>query len=232
MRINPLFILPNLFTASSAFLGILSIIYASKDMVEHACWFVIISMILDGLDGRVARVTNTTSKFGIEFDSLCDLVAFGCAPAMILYFSIGNEYGRLGVLISCLFVVFGAVRLARFNVMSINEDSKYFIGLPIPSAAIFVVTMISVNNNYDFLDNYSAMLLVVAFIVGILMVSNIRYPNFKKISWSLRKLILLIILFGLIFIHPMEGILLLISLYIIFGVSRFLYIMFIRKILN
>lgn len=232
MRINPLFILPNLFTASSAFLGILSIIHASKGLIESACWLVIISMILDGLDGRVARATNTTSKFGVEFDSLCDLVAFGCAPAMLLYFTIGNEYGRLGVLVSCLFVVFGAVRLARFNVMTINDGSKYFIGLPIPSAAVFTVTMVYVNNSYDFLCRYSSMLLLFAFVVSVLMVSNIRYPNFKKIYWNLRKMVLLIILFGIIFIHPMESILLLISLYIVFGISRFLYVMFIRKILN
>lgn len=230
MKINPLFMLPNLFTASSAFLGMLSIIYASKGMFENSCWLIIISMLLDGLDGRVARATNTTSKFGVEFDSLCDLIAFGCAPSILLYFSIGNNYGRAGILISCLIVIFGAIRLARFNIINGNEDSKYFIGLPIPSAAIFIATMIAINNQYTFTNNYTSILLATSFLVGVLMVSNIRYPNFKKISWNLRKLILIIIIFGLVFIHPIEGIFLLISVYIIFGIVRFSYVMFIRKL--
>ena len=159
MKINPLFIIPNLFTATSAFLGVLSIIYASKDRIELACWLVIISMILDGLDGRVARMTNTASKFGVEFDSLCDVIAFGCAPAILLYFSIGQYYGRFGAMVSCLFVVFGAIRLARFNVTTSVESSKYFIGLPIPSAAIFVATMIVLDVKYDFFTNYLIYLL-------------------------------------------------------------------------
>lgn len=225
MKINPLFILPNLFTASSAFLGMLSIVYASSGSIELACWLVIISMVLDGLDGRVARITNTASKFGVEFDSLCDLVAFGCAPAMLLFFSIGSSYGRYGVAVSCLFVVFGAIRLARFNVTTSSDSSKFFIGLPIPSAAIFVVTMLVLERRYEFLSNYSFVLLIVSFFVGVLMVSNVRYPNFKKVSWNLRKLILLIILFAIIFIKPIEGIFILTSCYILFGIFRFIYIL-------
>lgn len=224
MKINPLFIIPNLFTATSAFLGVLSIIYASKDRIEFACWLVIISMILDGLDGRVARMTNTASKFGVEFDSLCDVIAFGCAPAILLYFSIGQYYGRFGAMVSCLFVVFGAIRLARFNITTSGESSKYFIGLPIPSAAIFVSTMIVLNIKYDFFEDYLIYLLFASFIVGILMVSNVRYPNFKHITWKLSNFILLIIILAILFVHPMESIFTLISAYIIFGIIRYFYI--------
>lgn len=225
MKINPLFIIPNLFTATSAFLGILSIIYASKGRIEFACWLVVIAMIFDGLDGRVARMTNTSSKFGVEFDSLCDVIAFGCAPAILLYFSIGQYYGRFGAMTSCIFVVFGAIRLARFNTISNNDTSKYFIGLPIPSAAIFVVSMIFLEQNYDMFRGYTSFLLALAFIIGILMVSNIRYPNFKHLKWNLSKFILLIIILAITFIHPMESIFMAISLYIIFGIIRYIYIL-------
>ena len=231
MRINPLFILPNLFTAFSGFLGMLSIIYSNKGYIESACWLIIIAMVLDGLDGRVARMTNTESKFGVEFDSLCDLVAFGCAPALMMYFSIGSNYGRLGAMISCLFVVFGAIRLAKFNVIFSLTPSKYFIGLPIPSAAIFVVTLLTLQNRYKIISN-EIIVLVLCFIVAILMVSNIRYPNFKKLSWNLRKLILVIIIFGFVFIYPIEGIFTLISVYILFGILRFSYILFSKLVIN
>ncbi|RDU62865.1 CDP-diacylglycerol--serine O-phosphatidyltransferase [Helicobacter sp. MIT 14-3879] len=225
MKINPLYIIPNLFTAMSAFLGISSIIYASNGKIEFACWLVIVSMILDGLDGRVARITNTSSKFGVEFDSLCDMVAFGCAPSILLYLSIGNQYGRLGLVVSSLFVVFGAIRLARFNIIITNETSNYFIGLPIPSAAIFVVTMLILKDRYNIFLEYEFILLAFSFIVGILMVSNIRYPNFKHIKWNLSKMIILIILLSVIFIHPIESIFILITLYIIFGIIRYIYIL-------
>lgn len=224
MKINPLFIIPNLFTATSAFLGVLSIIYASKGRIEFACWLVIISMILDGLDGRVARITNTASKFGVEFDSLCDVIAFGCAPAILLYFSIGQYYGRFGAMTSCLFVVFGAIRLARFNIITSNESTKYFIGLPIPSAAIFVVTMLVLENRYAFFKGYAFYLLIISFVIGILMVSNIRYPNFKHIRWNLTKFICLVIILAVMFVRPMESIFIGISLYILFGILRYGYI--------
>jgi CDP-diacylglycerol--serine O-phosphatidyltransferase len=116
MKIKLAYILPNFFTALSAFFGVMSIIASSQNKFEKAFIYIILSLIADGLDGRVARLTNTTSKFGVEFDSLADIVAFGVAPAMMLFFAIGNNYGRVGALVSGLFVVFGAIRLARFNV--------------------------------------------------------------------------------------------------------------------
>lgn len=103
MPINPLYLFPNLFTASSIFLGMMSIFYASSYQFVMACWLVVASLILDGLDGRVARLTNTTSKFGIEFDSLADVVAFGVAPSLITYFYVGYNFGRIGMAVArCL----------------------------------------------------------------------------------------------------------------------------------
>ncbi|WP_343352982.1 CDP-diacylglycerol--serine O-phosphatidyltransferase [Helicobacter mastomyrinus] len=221
MKFNPLFILPNLFTAGSIFLGILSVVYASKANFEMACWLILLSMILDGLDGRVARLTNTASKFGVEFDSLADVVAFGVAPAFLLYFYIGIDYGRLGTSIPALFVIFGAVRLARFNITSISEPN-FFIGLPIPSAAVIVMLWILVDLKYDFIKtyHYEYLMLGGSFIVSILMVSNIRYPSFKKIQWNFKSFIAVILLLGIIYISPQETLCVLMSSYVIYGIVR------------
>lgn len=237
MNINPLYILPNLFTAGSIFCGVASIMLASNASFVWAAWLIIIAMVCDGLDGRVARLTNTSSKFGIEFDSLADIVAFGVAPAMLVYYyiptiganySFDGAYGLYRIFACCLFVIFGAIRLARFNISATNPDSGYFIGLPIPSAAVILVLWILVDIKYSLLvPNYSYALLVFTFLVSILMVSNIRYPNFKKVKWNLKLfVILLIILFVAIgsrfYIEFFTTIL---SLYIIYGILRWLFLM-------
>lgn len=241
MKINPLYVLPNAFTAGSLFLAIISIIYASQEAFSLVCWMIIASMILDGLDGRVARLTNTASKFGVEFDSLADVVAFGVAPAMLVYFYIGQYYGRLGVVVCALFVIFGAIRLARFNITTSSEP-HFFIGLPIPSAAAFVVAWILFNENYsllnipstpklDVLDNnldllikapgsLGYLLLGCVFIVGILMVSNIRYPSFKKIQWNLKTFIILLLLCAITIYRPTESLTFLMSAYVLYGILR------------
>ena len=151
-KLQLMYILPNLFTAASAFLGIISIIVsvrgyiaASAGLVQEAnsCFFkaiiyIVLSLFLDGLDGRVARLTKTTSKFGVEFDSLADVITFDVAPAILFYFTVGHSFGRLGSLVAALYVVFGAIRLARFNVMTGTYEPSVFIGLPIPTTAISV----------------------------------------------------------------------------------------------
>ncbi len=218
MKFNPLFILPNLFTAGSIFLGVLSVIYASKGKYEIACWLILISMILDGFDGRVARLTNTASKFGVEFDSLADVVAFGVAPAMLLYFYIGMDYGRLGMCVPAIFVIFGAVRLARFNITSSSEPN-FFIGLPIPSAAVILMLWVLIDLKYGFIKayGYEYIMLGGSFIISILMVSNIRYPSFKKIGWNFKSFIAVILLLSIIYIYPQETLCILMSGYVIYG---------------
>ncbi|WP_027326952.1 CDP-diacylglycerol--serine O-phosphatidyltransferase [Helicobacter pametensis] len=243
MKINPLYILPNTFTAGSMFLAILSVISASRDNFSWACWAIIVSMILDGLDGRVARLTNTSSKFGVEFDSLADVVAFGVAPAMLVYFYIGQYYGRLGVVACALFVIFGAIRLARFNI-TVSDDSNSFIGLPIPSAAAFLVAWVLLNENYALIQMTSSpklspldnsldvfvapmagyFLLACVLIVGILMVSNVRYPSFKKMQWNLKVFILLLVLCAILIYRPIESLVLLMSLYVLYGFVRWFWI--------
>lgn len=224
MKFNPLFILPNLFTAGSIFLGILSVIYASKDSFEMACWLILASMILDGLDGRVARLTNTASKFGVEFDSLADVVAFGVAPAMLLYFYIGIDYGRLGACVPAIFVIFGAVRLARFNIAT-GAEPNFFIGLPIPSAAVVVMLWVLIDLKYGLIRTYGYgghIVLIGSFVVSILMVSNIRYPSFKKMQWNFKSFIVVILLLGIVYVNPQETLCALMSGYVIYGILRWL----------
>lgn len=225
MNINPLYALPNLFTASSIFLGIVSVIFASNAVFEYSCWLIIASMILDGLDGRVARMTRTTSKFGVEFDSLADVVAFGVAPAMLLYFYIGEEYGRYSVIVAALFVIFGAIRLARFNVATNEGEPNYFIGLPIPSAAVLVVLWILMDLKYGFFGiEYGYILLIGMFILSILMVSNIRYPSFKKIKWNLKSFIVLLICLAITLLQPQEILSTVMTLYVIYGIARWIFL--------
>jgi CDP-diacylglycerol--serine O-phosphatidyltransferase len=218
-----IYILPNLLTASSIFVGILSVIESSKGNFEKASIFLFIALLLDGLDGRVARMTNSTSDFGVEFDSLADIVSFGVAPAMMLYFYTGVDYGKFGAMVSALFVVFGAIRLARFNVTTKNIEPSLFIGLPIPTAAVAVTIWIMFFDSYE-LKDYSIFILSFTLFVAILMVSNIRYPSFKKMDFSraniLKMFVLLVVILGVIYVFPIEGFLFIINSYLLFGLFR------------
>jgi len=224
-RSHLVYIIPNLFTAASAFVGVLSIIASSKGEFEKAVYLILLSLIFDGLDGRVARATKTTSKFGAEFDSLADLVAFGMAPAMLFYFDIGKDFAKVGILLSALYVLFGALRLARFNVTSASNEPSVFIGVPIPTAAVFISIWILFFEKYHFLkDKISFVLLIFIALVSILMVSNIRYPSFKKINLpktDIKKvLIVLIILFSFIYLYLIESLTFLFTAYILYGLAR------------
>ncbi|AFI06272.1 CDP-diacylglycerol--serine O-phosphatidyltransferase [Helicobacter cetorum] len=226
MPIKPLYLFPNLFTASSIFLGVMSMFYASNQEFVMACWLVVASLILDGLDGRVARLTNTTSKFGVEFDSLADVVAFGVAPSMIAYFYMGHSFGRIGMAVSALFVIFGAIRLARFNISTNTSDPYSFIGIPIPAAAVLVVLGVLLDNKYHFLEElWVKFFLAYIVLLGVLMVSNIRYPNFKKIKWNLKLFILVLIFLLLVFVRPLEVLSTFMMSYLLYGILRWIYLM-------
>ena len=217
-----IYILPNLFTAGGIFSGMMSLIMSSEGKFDMAAWFILIALIFDGLDGRVARMTNTTSKFGVEFDSLADIVSFGVAPAMLLYQFCGEEFGRFGIVVSGLYVVFGAIRLARFNVTTSENEPSVFIGVPIPTAAVFISILILLYEKYAF--NVYTPLLLVTLLVAVLMVSNIRYPSFKKIDLEkanfIKVLVGLVVSASLIFIYPVESLSILISAYLAFGLIR------------
>jgi CDP-diacylglycerol--serine O-phosphatidyltransferase len=225
-------ILPNLITSLSIFFGMLSIISSSNGDFMLASWLIVVCMVLDGLDGRAARLTNSSSKFGAELDSLADIVSFGVAPAMLLYFYVGVDYSKFGILVSSVFVVFGAIRLARFNVTTIAEPSV-FIGVPIPAGAIFLTTWIMLIDSYGLKEQSALPLLIATLIVGVFMVSNIRYPSFKKIDLSkknsIRIFILLIIVLSSLYLYPLEILVTLITGYIVWGFVRFIFNMIIDK---
>ncbi|MBD3823103.1 MAG: CDP-diacylglycerol--serine O-phosphatidyltransferase [Epsilonproteobacteria bacterium] len=225
-----IYILPNLFTAASIFFGVLSMVSTINADFTKAAWLILLSLIFDGLDGRVARLTNSCSKFGMEFDSLADIVAFGVAPALLLYLYVGHEFGRFGIVVSALFVIFGAIRLARFNVMSSSAEPSVFIGVPIPTAAVFIALQILLFQKYNLKVSFDVALLVMALAVSMLMVSNIRYPSFKKIDTSpknVRKLFIMILVIGVtLFVFPTEGCVTLFTLYLLYGPLRAVMLFF------
>ncbi|MSN95596.1 CDP-diacylglycerol--serine O-phosphatidyltransferase [Campylobacter sp. FMV-PI01] len=226
-----MYVIPNLFTASSCFFGILSVINSMNGNYQKAIIYVFISLLLDGLDGRVARLTNTTSKFGVEFDSFADIVAFGVAPAVLFYTFVGNEFGKIGSLATGIFVVFGAIRLARFNITTSQNEPNVFIGLPIPTAAISIC--IWINFYIEHKINMYWILIVLMFILGILMVSNIRYPSFKKINFKGNKfgkiLVIAILILSILYIRPIEFFVVLTTIYIFYGIFRAVYTIYLAK---
>lgn len=230
---NLIYILPNLFTAASCFCGVVSIISSFNANYKNALMYIFLALIFDGLDGRVARLTKTTSKFGVEFDSLSDLVAFGVAPAVFFYVVLGQGYGKFGTLCAGFFVVFGAIRLARFNVTTGTYEPSVFIGLPIPTAAIVSAIYTYTYVCYDFLQGFEWAFLLLQLALAFVMVSNIRYPSFKTIDLRranmLKVLILLILVFSLLYLYTLESLLLVVSLYALYGPLRAIYTILSKK---
>ncbi len=228
-----IYLLPNLFTASSIFVGVISMVEASKGNFFLASWLILLALVFDGLDGRIARMTNTTSQFGVEFDSLADIISFGIAPAMLLYFFIGDEFERFGILVSALYVIFGAIRLARFNISTAKTDPNVFIGLPIPTAAIFVSMWILLFHKYT-LEDYGIVLLFLTLGIAVLMVSNFRYPSFKKVNLDkpmvFKTMIMLMLIASLLYLFSAEGFAIVILGYTLYGPLRALYTLNLRKI--
>ena len=137
-----IYILPNLFTLGNMLCGFYSIISTIEGRFHHAAVAIFIAALADGLDGKIARLTKTCSRFGVEFDSLADLVSFGVAPALLIYIWALRPYQRVGWLAAFLFVICGALRLARFNVQVYTSENKYFTGLPIPAAATTIASFV------------------------------------------------------------------------------------------
>ncbi|MDY0190458.1 MAG: CDP-diacylglycerol--serine O-phosphatidyltransferase [Desulfuromonas sp.] len=174
------YLLPNLVTTGSLFAGFYGIVASMNGQYDIAAWFILISAVFDALDGKVARLTNTTSQFGIEYDSLADLVAFGVAPAILMYTWALQPFGKWGWLAAFLYVVCGALRLARFNVQVETVESKNFIGLPIPAAACMVAACVLLFYHLGgagTIRMVSVLLLIYG--LAVLMVSNVRYYSFK-----------------------------------------------------
>jgi len=182
-----LFVLPTLFTVGNLFCGYLSIWCSIRGTFEIAAYLVIVAAVLDALDGRIARLTNSASEFGEEYDSLADLVSFGVAPAVLAYSWGLSDFSRLGWLASFLFVVCGSMRLARFNIQTHVVDKKYFIGLPIPAAAGTVSTLVLATPEPLVDRVWMAGLLALTILLSYLMISTIRYRSFKDLDLKRRR---------------------------------------------
>jgi CDP-diacylglycerol--serine O-phosphatidyltransferase len=200
-------LLPSLFTVANMFCGYACVVYAMRGEYETAAPFIGIAIVLDMLDGRIARLTGTASEFGMEFDSLADVISFGMAPA-ILSFTWGLwPLGRLGWAAGFLFVTAAALRLARFNIQSAsNEDKRYFVGMPSPAAA--AIPAATVFAYPEGLQSPSQALLALAMVLvpAVLMVSTIRFRSFKTIDLQVRRpytvLFLIAAVIMLITTHP------------------------------
>ncbi len=178
-----IYLLPNLFTTGCLFAGFYAIVAAMGGRFESAAVAIFIAMVLDGLDGRVARMTNTQSAFGAEYDSLADMVSFGLAPALVVYVWALSDLGKLGWLAAFVYTAGTALRLARFNTQVGTTDKRYFQGLASPAAAAVVAGMVWVGHDYQAQGlSVSIFAAVLTVVMGLLMVSNVRYRSFKDLD--------------------------------------------------
>ncbi len=221
-------IIPNLFTTGNLFCGFLAIISTFKGRPFYGAIAILIAVVFDQLDGKIARLTGASSRFGIEYDSLADLVSFGVAPALLIYYWALGGFGRLGWLAAFLFVACGALRLARFNVQTTTADPKYYTGLPIPAAATLIaLTILLYHRLGEKLTTEHIAILIMMYCLSFLMVSNIRYPSFKELELIRRKpfsvLVFVVSSIVIIVAEPEIMLFLFSSVYVLLGPLNFLY---------
>ena len=225
-KIKKIYALPNIFTSMNIFCGFYAIISAVDSRFVHASIAILIGGVFDLLDGKIARATKTTSRFGIEYDSLADLVSFGVAPALLMFFWALKPLGRLGWLGGFLFMVCGALRLARFNITNTSNtssnDSNNFQGLPIPAAAGMNVSIVLFFSRLNINpESYKIFILIMLYILSFLMVSSINYKSFKNAglfkSMKFNKLVGAILIFVSMASEPYIALFGLSSFYIISG---------------
>ncbi len=229
IRRKAVYILPNLFTSAAIFLGFYSIILGIGGHYRQAAFCIFFAALMDGLDGKVARLTNTQSEFGIQYDSLSDLTSFGMAPAVMMWTWQLHNFGRLGISVAFLILACAALRLARFNVStSITPSSaankKFFTGLPSPAAGCALASFVLFSNYLPrFLTAYlENITLVLSAFTAILMVTRIRYFAFKDLDFvkkhPLGTLVSIIVVFGIVFSRPSLFIFIFFFIYMIAGI--------------
>lgn len=200
VRRKGIYLLPNALTTASLFSGFYAIVSAANGVFDNAAIAIFVSMILDGLDGRVARLTNTQSKFGEEYDSLADMVAFGVAPGLVAFFWSLNNLDQVGWAITFIYVAGAALRLARFNTQIGSVDKKYFVGLASPAAAACVAGLVWCFHDVEPASWLTLMTIIVVGGCGVLMVSNILYKSFKDLDMRGRVPFAAILLVVLVFV--------------------------------
>lgn len=222
-----IFILPSLFTLTALFAGFYAVVAAMKGLFDDAAIAIFIAMIMDALDGRVARLTNTTTAFGAELDSLSDMVCFGVAPALVVYSYSLASFGKMGWLIAFFYTAAGALRLARFNSQpdKVNKEDQvwhYFQGLPIPAAAGVIASLVWASSYWEVSGvGFNVLVGIMTFIVSLLMPSNIRYHSFKHINLkekvSFITIVFIVMVFILILINPSQVLFITFFLYMLSG---------------
>jgi len=221
-RRRGIYLLPNFFTTSCLFAGFFAIIMSISNKYESAAVAIFIAMIMDGLDGRVARLTNTQTDFGAEYDSLADMVSFGLAPSLVMYQWALQSLGKLGWLAAFVYAAGTALRLARFNTQVGIAGKRYFQGLASPAAAALIAGMVWVgSDNHVDGNDWRVPAFIITLMAGVLMVSNIRYRSFKdldlrgKIPFVALVVVMLIfvfisidppqVLFGIFLLYALSG---------------------------
>lgn len=184
-RHRGIYLLPNLLTTGALFAGFYAIVAGMKGQFEYAAAAIFVAMIMDGLDGRVARLTGTQSAFGAQYDSLSDMVCFGLTPALVSYHWGLINFGKLGWLAAFIYTAATALRLARFNIQHNITDKKFFIGLSCTAAAGVVAGMIWLGTELEISGRAISLIVAVILIgLGVLMVSNLRYYSFKEVDFK------------------------------------------------
>ena len=217
-----IYLLPNLLTTGGLFSGFYAVIASMNNQFESAAVAIFIAMIFDALDGRVARMTNTQSPFGAEYDSMADMVSFGIAPALVAYNWALHDLGKIGWLAAFIYTAGAALRLARFNTTVDTADKRYFKGLASPAAAAIVAGMVWLGAEYD-LDrgSFGFLATVITILTGLLMVSNFRYSSFKEVNWKSSVpfigILLVVLVFVVVATEPALVLFTLFSLYALSG---------------
>ena len=235
-------LLPSIITAANMGLGFYSMTASIRENWSLAAWCTIVSIFLDIFDGRIARWTKSASKFGVEFDSLADLISFGVAPALMMYLLVLKDYGRVGFAIVLLFVICGALRLARFNLKAFAEEesSPYFVGLPIPAAGGILASFVILYDIWSAGKKARTIKLVmkqipaffhllpgIIFILAVLIVSGLRYSSFKKMNLfkhrSVRAFLITILVCHMNYIYPQNTLFVLFVGYICSGMLEYIW---------
>ena len=234
-----IYLLPNLITLSSMFAGFYSIVASFNSDYERAAWAILVASVFDVLDGWVARMTHTATRFGIEIDSLSDAISFGVAPGVLVYSWSLQSFGKIGWLAAFFLVACAALRLARFNVQMGSEEKKHFTGLPSPAAALMIATTVLAYQ--EVIDKLNALkftrlsdmisldywVLALTFVVAGLMVSNITYHGIKEANLKERRpfglLVGIVAFLGIVAYHPALVLFLISLAYVVLGIGEALF---------
>jgi len=217
-----IYLLPTAFTTGSLCCGFFSLIESSRGRYEVAALLIIAAGVLDGLDGRIARLTGTTSEFGVEFDSLADISSFGIAPAFLAYEWALQSFHRVGWLIAFLFVACAATRLARFNIQHGSSDKRFFVGLPSPAAAGAIASAALAFPEPPAQLGYSVLIGVLVATTALLMVSRVRYRSFKSLDLrsprSYLSVLAIVLVLVAVLVHP-RSLMVIAGIYLVWGPS-------------